>query len=194
MPVLYVYTYVCMHVHVCTVYLYCVPIQHIRIIVFIVSAREMAEEGERLTNTPNLLHKVKDTFHSSIDASSVVQLMVEKKLMKKKEKKFLDTSDEATKSSYLYSEFTRSDRRFILKSQEFINIIKETDHEKNVIFANHLQRLLDESEKHFVKTQCTCVCMYCVNVRDMCVHVLPLYHTWCIDMSGNIVLTLHCLF
>ena len=149
-------------------------------------------ERQPLHLTPNLLHKVKDTFHSSIDASSLVQLMVEKKLMKKKEKKFLDTSDEATKSSYLYSEFSRSDRRFILKSQEFIDIIKETDHEKNVIFANHLQRLLDESEKHFVKTQCTCVCMYCVNVRDMCIHVLP--HVWkhCFDITLFILNVFHC--
>ena len=138
----------------------------------------MAEEGERLTDTTKLLFKVKDTFHSSIDVLSVAQLMVEKKLMKRKEKKFLDISDDATKSSYLYSKFFRSDGRSTLNSQEFIDIFKESNHEKNVIFANHLQRLLDESEKHFVKTQCTCVYMYCVNVRDMCVHVLyvPLLH------------------
>ena len=119
----------------------------------------MAQEGGRLTNTEDLLFKVKDSFHSSVDPSSLVKAMVDKKLLKKKEKKFLDISDETTVSSYIYSKLSRSDSRFMMTSQEFIDLVRATEHKKNLNFADHLQTLFDESEKQFMETE-SVLCLY----------------------------------
>jgi hypothetical protein len=100
--------------------------------------------SEERMSTGDLVFAYKETFHSKIDASSLLEVMVEKKWIKRKQKKTLDSRDDATRSSFLHSMFCNS----VLAPQDFIDLVKQTKHEKNLEFAVHLQKTYDESRKH----------------------------------------------
>ena len=101
----------------------------------------MSDEG---MSTGDLVFAYKETFHSKIDTSSLLEVMMEQKWIKKKQKKTLDSRDDATNSSFLFSMFCNS----ALAPQDFIDLVKQTKHEKNLDFAVHLQKTYDESRKH----------------------------------------------
>ena len=108
---------------------------------------------ERLT-AKDLMFSVRDSFHSKVDIGSLIAVMEENQLLKKKEKKLLQRVDETAKKSFVYWKFCSADQS--LSVDRLVRLFTDTENEKNVHFSKALLAIVSaEAQKSVEIGQCT---------------------------------------
>ena len=99
---------------------------------------------EQLT-TKDLLFPLRDFFLCQVDIDSLIAVLEQNQLLKKREKKQLQRVDETAKKSFVFERLYRADQS--LSVDRLIKLFTETENEKNMHFYRALQSLLSSAQK-----------------------------------------------
>ena len=99
---------------------------------------------ERMT-AKDLLFPFRDSFHSKVDIGSLIVVMEQNELLKKKEKKQLQRVDETAKKSIVYQKLYWADQS--LSVDRLVKLFTDTKNEKNVHFSIALQSIVSSAQK-----------------------------------------------
>ena len=95
--------------------------------------------------TQDLLFPFKDSFHSKVEINSLIAVLEQNQLLKKKEKKLLQRVDETAKKSFVFNKLYLADQS--LSVDRLIKLFTETENEENVHFSKALQSIVSSAPK-----------------------------------------------
>ena len=107
----------------------------------------------------DLLFPFKDSFNAQVDIDSLIAVMEQNQLLKKKEKKLLQRVDETAKKSYVYHKLYSADQS--LSVEDLIKLFTDSDNEKNVRFSKALLSIVSSIQKSATIGWCL-TCMLCI--------------------------------
>lgn len=85
----------------------------------------------------DLLFPFRDSFHSKVDIDSLIAVLEENQLLKRKEKKRLQCADESARKSFVFTKLYSAGQS--LSVDRLIKLFTETENEKNLHFSKALQ-------------------------------------------------------
>ena len=95
--------------------------------------------------TQDLLFPFKDSFHSKVEINSLIAVLEQNQLLKKKEKKLLQRVDETAKKSFVFNKLYSAGQS--LSVDRLIKLFTETENEQNVHFSKALQSIVSSAPK-----------------------------------------------
>lgn len=99
---------------------------------------------EQLT-TKDLLFPFRDSFHSIVDIESLIVVMDQNQLLRRKEMKLLQRVDETAKKSYIFTKLNSADQS--LSANRLVQLFTETANERNLQFSKALTSILSSAQK-----------------------------------------------
>ena len=93
----------------------------------------------------DVLFQFRDSFNAQVDIDSLIEVLAQNKLLKKKEKKLLQRVDETTKKSFVYGKLYSADQS--LSVDRLVKLFTDTEHEKNVHFSKALRSVVSSIQK-----------------------------------------------
>ena len=93
----------------------------------------------------DLLFPFRDSFNAKVDIDSLIAVMEQNQLLKKKEKKQLQRVDETARKSFVYDKLYSADQS--LPVDRLVKLFTDTENEKNVRFSKALLSIVSEAQK-----------------------------------------------
>ena len=128
----------------------------------------MAAVGQ--LTTKDVLFPLKDSFDSKVDIDSLIEVLDQNQLLKKKEKKLLQRVDETAKKSIVFGKLYSADQS--LSVDRLLKLFTDTENEKNMHFSKALQSIVSSIQKS-ATIGWSLMCMLCMKWPG-CVEVAAL--------------------
>ena len=93
----------------------------------------------------DVLFQFRDSFNAQVDIDSLIAVMEQNQLLKKKEKKHLQRVDVTAKKSIVYGKLYSADQS--LSVDRLVKLFTETENEKNVHFSKALLSVISSIQK-----------------------------------------------
>ena len=93
----------------------------------------------------DLLFPFKDSFDAKVDIDSLIEVLDQNQLLRKKEKKLLQRFDDTAKKSFVYRKLYSADQS--LSVDRLVKLFTDTENEKNVHFSKALLSIVSEAQK-----------------------------------------------
>ena len=119
---------------------------------------------EQLT-TKDLLFPFRDSFHSIVDIESLIVVMDQNQLLRRKEMKLLQRVDETAKKSYIFTKLYSANQS--LSANRLVQLFTETANERNLQFSKALTSILSSAQKsdtigqYIYSTHTSLQCAHC---------------------------------